>query len=299
MRKTAFLFLFLLPLGLFPALIAQRLDHFDLLLFTLLKNTDGAWTANAPRFLTGDNPRGYNNQPQFFSNSELYLTAQFPSDTSQTDIVSMDLIRQAQQRVILTPGLSEYSPTLMPDGKHFSAVRVEADGAQRLWMFPLDRSNAGRPVFTDLADIWYHCWLNATDVAVFRVGEPHLLELANTNNKITRRIASNIGRCLLKTPTGKLAFVQKATEQTWFIKEYDPAKQSSEIIVKTLAGSEDFALMPGGTYVAGSGAKLYFYEPGKSADWRLMADLSKYGVRTVTRLALSPDGKQLVVVVQY
>lgn len=298
-NNTILLLLLLLTARMLPTAQAQRLEHFDILHFTLIQNADGAWTANLPRFLTAGNPRGYNNQPQFFSNSDIYLSAQFPEDTTQTDIIAMNLSRQFLQRVTLTPGLSEYSPMLMPDGRHFSTVRVEADGKQRLWMFPLDCSDTGRLVFPDIDGVGYHCWLNASDVALFLVGQPHVLVLANTRQPQTLRISAEIGRCLQKTPAGKLAFIHKATEQTWYIKEYDPARQTSDIITKTLAGSEDFTILPDGAYIAGGGAKLFIYKPGKSVEWQLLADLSKYGVRSVTRVALSPDGRQLAVVVQY
>jgi len=54
----------------------------------------------------------------------------------QADIYRYDLQSGATTQVTNTAE-SEYSPTLMPDRKNISVVRVEADGkTQRLWKFP-------------------------------------------------------------------------------------------------------------------------------------------------------------------
>ncbi len=277
---------------------AQQLEHFDLLLLSMSRQNDSSWRPAAPRFLTAFNPKGYNNQPQFFSTNELYLTVQLPADTTQTEIFALQLPARPPGRITATT-TPEYSPTPMPGGKAFSAVRVEADGAQRLWAFPLDRSDNGRPLLPNIRNVGYHCWLRDTLVALFLVGEndePHALAMAGISRQAMQRVAFNIGRCLQKMPDGRLAFVQKATEQTWFIKAYDPLKKTSDIIVKTLPGSEDFVFLPDGTLLAGSGSKLFQYRPGRHTEWKEMYDLSRFGVRNITRLAVSPDMKLAVVV---
>lgn len=278
---------------------AQQVPHHDVLLFSLSQKTDSTWQPGAARFLTAFNPKGYNNQPAFFGPNEIYLSAQMPDDTTQTDIWSLDLGSQTRTRVTATTATAEYSPTPMPDGKRWSAVRVEEDGAQRLWSFPLDRSDNGRPEFTRLLNVGYHCWLRDTLAAFFIVGEnnaPHILQLVGTKAQRPQRIASNIGRCLLKTPAGHLAFVQKATEQTWFLKTYDLKKQTSDLVVKMPSGTEDFAVLPDGTYLVGSGSRLFQYHPRRDTDWREILNLGKYGVKTITRLAASKTGKLAVVV---
>lgn len=285
---------------LLPFLAAgQRLAHTDLLLLNLSKNSEGVWQSSAPRFLTAFNHRGYNNQPKFFTDNELWLTVQTPDDTTQTDIYTLDLSAKTVNKVTATTLTAEYSPTPMPGGKRFSAVRVEEDGNQRLWSFPLDRSDNGQPEFPRLFNVGYHCWLSDTLVAFFIVGEneaPHTLQVADTRAQAPRRLASNIGRCLLRTADGKLAFVQKPTEQTWFLKTWTPATNAQDILVKMPADSEDFALMPDGTYLTGDGPRLYFYKPGRDADWRELTNLSKYGVKKITRLGAGKDGKVAVVV---
>lgn len=222
-----------------------------------------------------------------------------PDDTTQTEIYALDLLYRTVARVTATSATAEYSPTLMPGGRRFSAVRVEADGNQRLWSFPLDRSDNGRPEFPNILNVGYHCWLNDTLAALFIVGDdgaPHSLGTAGTRGQKFQRIASNIGRCLQTTPDGKLAFVTKTTEKTWFLKTFDPKKPIPEIAVVMPPGSEDFAVLADGTFISGSKSKLYQFKPKKNSDWKEIADLSKYGVKNITRLATSKDGKLAVVV---
>lgn len=288
-----------LALGLLPFMLAaQKLPHTDLLLLQL-SQSGGNWQSSAPKFLSAFNPKGYNNQPMFFSDNELWIAVQLPQDTTQTEIYALDLNGKKYTRITETPKTAEYSPTLMPGGKRFSCVRVEEDGNQRLWSFPLDRSDNGRVEFPDLLNVGYHCWLSDTLAAFFIVGDngaPHSLQVANTGKQTPRRLAGNIGRCLQKTADGKLAFVAKPTEQTWFLKTWNPQNNAQDIVVKMPAGSEDFAFLSDGSILTGDGARLYTYKPGKDADWRLVTDLGKYGVNKISRIAAARDGKVAVVV---
>lgn len=290
--------LFLTAFATALTLSAQRLDHHDILLFSLNKKTDGHWEIHTPRFCTAFNPTGYNNQPNFFSNNELYLTAQTPHDTTQTDIYALDLLVRTITPVTATRATSEYSPVPMPGGRRFSAVRVEEDGNQRLWSFPLDRSDNGRPEFPAIFNVGYHCWLRDTLAALFIVGDDgaaHTLCTANTRNQQLLRIAANPGRCLQPLPDGRLAFVTKSSE-TWFLKTWDVTKPIPEIVTIMPPGSEDFAVLADGTYLTGNGAKLFQYAKGRDTEWKLVADLSQYGVKSISRMAVSGDGKLAVVV---
>ena len=289
----------LLLLSIPFSLAAQNAGKSDLLLFSLSKTADSTWRPDAPRFLSAFNRGGYNNQPNFFGNHELWLTAQFPKDTTQTDLIALDLLLKTQTRVTNTPSTAEYSPTPMPGGKRFSAVRVEEDGNQRLWSFPLDRSDNGRVEFPKTYNVGYHCWLHDTLVAFFIVGEnglPHTLQVLGTKSQKPQRIASNIGRCLAKRPDGKLLFVQKATEQTWFLKTWDAKTNAQEILLTMPVGVEDFVLLPDGTLLCGNGPKLMQLNLRRETTWKTISDLSKYGVKKITRLAASKDGKLAVVV---
>lgn len=299
MRKRWFFPFGVLCLATAVSLSAQRLPHHDLLLFSINQRPDSLWHLFAPRFLTAFNPKGYNNQPQFFSPYEIYLTVQLPPDTLQTDIYALDLLLNTLTRITAT-ATPEYSPTRMPDGRRFSVVRVEADGRQRLWALPIDRASAGHPLLPEVNNVGYHCWLRDTLLALFLVGESHnhALAIAGLASASPRRVAVGIGRCLQKTADGRLAFVQKLSAQEAFLKIYHPVQGTVETVVRMPAGTEDFALLPDGTYLAGDGNRLLQFHPRRQDTWVPIADLSPYGVQKISRIAISPEGHLLTVVVE-
>ena len=279
------------------ALKGQGLPNTNILLFDVEKKSDGHKLGN-PQFLTAWNRDGYNNQPAWLGEQKLLITVGLPSDTTQTEIWELDLAKNTRSRVTATTE-SEFSATPMGDGRHFSSVLIENDGenTQRLWEFPLDRTEAGRPIFSKITGIGYHCWLRDTLAALFIVENPvNKLVIAGLKGQKTILLTSNPGRSLHRLENGRLAYITKATEETWYIKTWDPKSKTGDIICKTRPKSEDFCVMADGSFLMGEGARLYRLRPGKELDWTLVADLSKYGVKTITRLAASGEGRVAVVV---
>ncbi|NJN35415.1 MAG: hypothetical protein HC817_15310 [Saprospiraceae bacterium] len=116
------------------------------------------------KFLSSHNPFGYNNQPQWVNNNELYIACMTPYDTNQTELLSLSLLTNTLTQVTATRE-SEYSPTLVPDRRSISCIRADdtRQSTQRLWSYPLDRSNSGRDLLPLHQDVGYHCWLNDTN----------------------------------------------------------------------------------------------------------------------------------------
>jgi hypothetical protein len=282
----------------FANIISAQVVTSNIYLFDLKKISDREFKFENPRYLTAFNSSGYNNQPRFFSNNELYITAQHPED-KQVDIYLLDLARKSKYRVTATTE-SEYSPTMMPDLFNFSAVRVEKDGSQRLWQFPLDRLADGKPVLKYETKVGYHHWLNSRRIALFLVGDPNKLAIADVSTDQVRTILTNVGRCFQTDPkSGHLAFVHKVTPRNWYIKLINTYENNTqgETITTTLSGSEDFVILSDGTYLMGNGSKLFKYHPSfdNEKGWREIVDLKFYGIRNITRLAISTDNKLAVV----
>ena len=291
----------LLPIALLLALATPsvcQLPNTNIYCFDMEKFGEQIDLKNA-RFMTSFNLYGYNNQPQWVNNNELQIAVQTPYDVEQTDIYSLSLLNNVITQVTATRE-SEYSPTLTPDRRSISCIRVDAgqNGTQRLWTYPLDRSNMGRDLLTLHQDIGYHCWLSDKKLALFVVsGKNNYLKLVNADDQSSIQLLSGIGRSMARINDGKLAFVQKATEQTWYIKSLDPNNYSSEVIIQTLPGSEDFVLLPDGTFLMGNGSKLYTYKLGNpEKKWKEIADLTKYGLFNIKRLAVSRDLDKIAIV---
>lgn len=279
----------------FASLNAQDVPITDVYAFSMKKLNDTTYNFSNPRFLTNFNMDGYNNQPHFFKENELYLTVQFP-DATQTDIFSLNLDNNELTQITATVE-GEYSPTIMPDRNDFSAVRVEADGksTQRLWKFPMNRSTMGEPVFKHIEGVGYHHWLSPYKAALFVVGQPTKLVLANTLTGSTIELMDNIGRGMQRLPGDNLAFIHKTAANNWMLKEMDTYTYRSKDVVKTLPNSEDFLYLDDGTFIMGNGSKLYKFNKYSDQTWKEIADFRYFGVKNITRLALSSNGTIAIV----
>jgi hypothetical protein len=241
--------------------------------------------------------KGYDNQPSFTPQENTLLYTSIRED-GQADTYLYDLQKKTTKQVIRTPE-SEYSPTVMPDGKHFSVIRVEQDQTQRLWRFPM--AGAGEPalVLENIKPVGYHCWLNADSLALFVLGEPNSFVMARVSTGDIVVLARSIGRAIYTIP-GKnaLSFVHKISPTQWEIKQLELQSGNMTSVVQTLEGSEDFVWTPDGRLLMCKNATLYQYRPGTDSTWTEVADLSKYGIKQLNRLAINAAGTKLALVGQ-
>ncbi|MDX1939984.1 MAG: hypothetical protein SFU99_05485 [Saprospiraceae bacterium] len=298
MQKTLFVILFLACVSALSAQITQKSNVY---LFDLNQYDDTTFQLSKPRYLTAFNANGYNNHPAFFNEDTLLLSVQMPGD-QQPELYLFDLRNNAKTRVTQTTA-GEYSPFSMEDGFRFSAVRQEygrADTTLRLWEFPIDRLNDGRPVFKYFDNIGYYYWINSGLVAVFLVGNPNQLAIADTRTDKLTPVATNVGRCFRTLPNGNLAFVQKSTYESWKLRQKkwygSAANEQPEDIADTVSGAEDFVVLPDGSFIMGKGTRLFHLNPkSKDRTWREIADLRFYSINNISRLALSNDMKLVLV----
>ncbi len=235
---------------------------------------------------------GYDNQPAFAGDgTALLYTSQ---REGQTDIYRYDLATGAISRVTDTPE-SEYSPTPLPSGGRFSSIRVEADSTQRLWSFALDGSDP-RLVFPEIAPVGYHAWIDPSLAALFVLGSPPSLVLARPGPGAGEVAATAIGRSLHAVPGRRAVSFLHRTEDGPWISSLDPATRRVTRLARPLEDAEDFAWTPGGILLMGREARLYAFDPAVDQDWRLVADLAGEGIASITRLAVSPDGRRLALV---
>ena len=267
----------------------------DLYLFQMTRDDTSRWHIHSPSYLSAFNPDGYTNQPEFVSDTMLFVSVRKAGD-KQNDIYALDLDALSVTRLTNTPE-NEFSPLLRPDGATFSCVRQAAgeEVDQQVFIYPLDRSDNGYSALPDLRTVGYHCWLDADAVALFLVGDPVQLALANALTNTHRIYLSDIGRCLRRTADGKLAYVHKYSDAYWYLKVLDPETRRSEILTATLPGQEDFAIGPDGTYVMGAGSKLYTFHPATDSTWREVFDLGVFGVQRITRLAVNDSWRVALV----
>ncbi len=284
------------------SLFAQKLPTTNVYLFDISTDNEASFKLENPKYLTAFNNEGYNNQPYFMNDEELYLTVQLAEDTTQTDIYSLNFKTGVKTQVTATSE-SEYSPTYQYDmfnniksKPQFTCIRVENDAneSQRLWRFPMSRKDNGKAIFEGQNEIGYHAWVNNYEAALFIVGDPHRLIIANNKDGTTQNIGANIGRCLQRNSGDEIHYVRKLSPDAWFIRSINPVTKKTRSIVETVPGSEDFVLMPDGSILMAKDSKIYHWNPTLSIDWIEIADLQNYGIGNITRLALR--GRKLALV---
>ena len=243
------------------------------------------------------NRRGYDNQPYWDGNNRLLYTSQHDG---QYDIYAVDFSTTTIQRVTATPE-SEYSAAPTPDNDAITTIRVERDSTQRLWRFPRD-GGAPSLVLANIKPVGYFAWLDSTTLALFVLGSPNSLQIADTRTGTGRVAANNIGRSLQRVPGGRRAsFVQRSGTK-WVLRTIAPTWRADGGFridsIAVMPDSADYVVWRSETelYTAAGSRVLRMRLP--EGVWREVVDLAGEGVRGISRLALSPDGRRLALVAQ-
>jgi hypothetical protein len=235
---------------------------------------------------------GYDNQPSYLG-ARLAWTSQ---RDGQTDIYWLNL--ETEAAFAKTPE-SEYSAALTPDGQGVSVIRVELDSTQRLWTFPL-RGGAPSLALTAIKPVGYFAYLDANTLALFVLGRPNTLQIADTRTGKGLVVTTNVGRSIQHVPGGRRAsFTQQAAGKT-LLETVDPTPRADGSFaidtIATLPDSADFVVWKSGALaITGAGSRLMQLQL-PSREWTVLADLSAQGIRRISRLALSPDGRRIAFV---
>jgi len=276
---------------LIMALQAAAQPEMDIYLFQVNKTAEG-YSLGEGKNITPR--RGYDNQPYFTPDSRglLYVAA---DSRGQTDVFLYQIEVGSPLRLTRTKKRSEYSPKVMPGAKEFSVVTVEEDSTQRLWSFPLEKEAYGEVLMPEIDSIGYYAWYKKKKLAMFMLTNPPTLQRTHRRRQKTRIITDSIGRCIWRQSlTDSLSFVKKDTLGEWYICNWHPWRKRVKRLCMTRKGREDFCWTPEGQLLMGDGQVLYIRDPYRDGEWR---ELARPEVGNFDRIAMSPDGRYLALVV--
>jgi len=281
----------------FIAILVQTIlfaqPNTEVYLFDLIKNDSTQTYSLENPINISDNKGFYDNQPSFLNDGKALLFASTRND--QTDIAVYDIEAKTKDWLTDTPS-NEYSPQQTPNKKFFSAIRLEKDGTQLLWHYSF-RSKKPRVLIENLK-VGYHAWLNKQIVVSFVLGDPSTLEASNLKYKIKYPIDKNIGRSLHKIPSTELISFISLEHSDHEIYSINPINSEKKYIADPLEGSQDMAWTPDQTIIMGKGNKLYKLRPGEDKTWIEIASLDRFQLFNITRLAVSPLGDKIAIVVE-
>lgn len=249
------------------------------------------WQVGAPVNVT--HRPGYDNQPAFLPGGRAFLYTAIAGD-SQADIYRYDMAAGTSTRITTTTE-SEYSPTPLPDGHGFSVVRVEADSTQRLWAFDLDGTHP-RLLLPGVKPVGYHAWIDSVTVALFVLGTPATLQLADLRTGKADTVARDVGRSPQRVPgRAAVSVIWRRDSTSRVIALVDAVTRVPQPFAP-LPDSADFhTWTPDGTLLASAGTRVLRWDPA-STRWVPIADFAAAGVTNITRLAVSPAGDRLAFV---
>jgi hypothetical protein len=240
----------------------------------------------------------YINQPAFSQDSKsLFFTLEQGKDQSvQTDIARYDIADRKQQALTNT-ALSEYSPTLLPDGSGVSVVVVEADQTQRLWQ--VDAQGQTSVLKVEPKGVGYHAWGSNQDLLLFILGDKednHTVRYLDKDGKLTT-LATNVGRALSWQPGTQKGFYTEIKQQQLYVSFYDvKTKSSTQTPLALPAGGQDLVWWSEDTLLVSAGTKIYQWQVKAKQEWTLWADLSKQCGTEISRFALNKQRSQLAFV---
>lgn len=233
--------------------------------------------------------QGYDNQPAFVSAEAIVYAA---TRNGQTDIRWHNLNTGEKQWRSATPQGSEYSPLQIPGSKELSAIRLDSTGLQRLYRY----SSIGEssPFFPDLK-IGYQLWVSPNAlVCTVLIDDRMDLYWIHPQTQERKSIAKKVGRSLHKIPnTNKISFIQWKGDRA-FVCSYDPKTTLQQTLTELPNGIQDILWLPHGQILYGKGSELFGLTPGSPPI--LLHHFSPKSIQNISRMAISPSGKKIVLV---
>ena len=286
MRNTIALF-FLFSTGI---LFAQ--DNTEIYVFDMAFAYEGLELLNAKNI---SNNAGYDNQPSFTSNETVIFSG---NNNGQTDIAEYNLKTGTKKWINKKTDGSEFSPQKFPSNNAIAAVRLDKDGKQRLYSYNLE---TGKPkkMLENIQVAYFAFYSDEKLLATVLSATEMDLVWMDLKTKSVDTLLQNAGRGLQKIPkSSSMAYTLINEVGNLDLSILDIASMESFFICELPKGVQDYIWLNEFQVLAGLGSKLFIYDTLGEPEWNKVASLDEFDVTNITRMAVSPDGKKLAVVVE-
>ncbi|MEM0518704.1 hypothetical protein [Aequorivita flava] len=280
----------LLLLFIFVTQFAFTQTNTEIYVFDIAPAYEGLELRNARNI---SNNEGYDNQPSFISNETLVFAG---NNDGQTDISEYNLTSKLQKWVNNKTEGGEYSPQKFPTSEDFAAVRLDEDGLQRLYRYNA-KTGASSEIIEDLQIAYFAFYDEQKIVATVLNGDNLDLVLINLKSKTADTLFQKAGRSLQKVPkTESMSYTLVNEEGNLDLYLLDMNSSENYFVTQLPIGIQDYVWLNDTQILIGSGNKLYMYDTLGNSEWARVASLEEYGLKNISRMAISPNGKILAVV---
>ena len=272
-------------------LIASDLRAQDIYLFDMERLTDG-YALTTGKNLT--DRAGYDNQPFFTRESKTILFAS--QRDGDNDIYEYVIETEEIRQLTDTPDIPEYSPMPNLENTHFTVVRENTVPDQTVWRVQRN-TGASEWALQSREPIGYYMF-NQRGEALLWIRYAYVIHLVRPGESEPIFIS---GHAAPSTPklvpdTNTFSFVHRQVNGENWVKRLDPATLSITPVAPLVDAQIYYGWKLEGTLLTARGTTLLHWAPGISTEWREVVDLASFGLRNITRLMVSPDGKKIAIV---
>ncbi|MBR8843231.1 MULTISPECIES: hypothetical protein [unclassified Pseudoalteromonas] len=230
----------------------------------------------------------YFNQP-LVTDSGVFYTGEVSADgNSQTDLFFYDFQSQNTTNLTQSP-VSEYSPTLHPNGKGLTTIVVEGSGKQKLWFYPFDQATKPSRVFEHIEPVGYHAWGSNQDLIMFILGAtesaPHTLQYTDINGHLPQILAEDIGRTLsYNRARDVFAFTYQVNGLMWFA-TYHRESDHIQRFFALPSQVQDYTWLDDNKVAYALDNKIYYRDLNAPKKVHLLRNLRSYCQTSISRLS--------------
>lgn len=291
LRTTVCIALFAAPAG------AQEFVPVNLYVADIVEAA-GTVRVGTPRKLTGD--RGVNSQPSFTPDGKSILfVGRRDSANAQSDVYRIDLGTGEETQITRTPEM-ENSPTVTPDGRLMVIRWIQATLFREWGPWRYDMQN-GVPldgVLPGADTVGYYVRVDSVTYAMVRPKSRTTVAIFDARKKTMTDRDGPVANLPPQLIPGSRAISYTRVDSVGHhqITRLEVAGGESTPIVPTLRDRIVHAWTPGGTILMGRGNRIFARNPVRDREWKQVAAFADKELRNINTYAISPDGKQLILI---
>ncbi len=265
--------------------VLAQIPNSDIWIFKLQNNND---IISAEMPININNRAGYDNQPSFSKDYKSIYYTSIRND-KQADIYMYNIKSKTTTQITKTQE-SEYSPQQI--NNTISCVLVKKDSSQHLTEIDIKTYNTTKEYKID--SVGYYHWINKDTVLIYKLTQPHSLQLYNSKNNNSELIAYNTIHSFKKIDNTTFIFGIKDSLKLFFY-TYNTKIKKAILYCVSPTINEDFIWHKTYGLLMSEKSKILRYNNDKK-EWNTFIDLTSFSLKNITRFDIDNKNKLLILV---